>query len=210
MTSVRPGHGSTLVTRPPRGPPREGERNDDSNAWNPAPRPDPSGTPVGRSGGGGTLKGRGLSDTSRQAPPGPSSQIDVPWRSPHDRTPGENPRPVATLADLRTEPRPDHPGRDQGRDLRPGPPPPRRRDPLHRPPQLRRPGCPRRHPRPDARARRRPGPAPRRGRRGHAPLPGQPLPRGPAPVARPGGPPLPQDELPQGPRRPPPRPDRPR
>src|SRR3954451_5334924 len=50
------------------------------------------------------------------------------WRSQHDRTPGENSCPVATLADPRPEPRPDHPGRGRGRDLRPGPPPPRRRD----------------------------------------------------------------------------------
>src|SRR5947209_7856602 len=55
MTGARPGHGSSLVTRPPRGPPREGERSNVSNAWDPAPRPDPPGTPVGRSGGGGPL-----------------------------------------------------------------------------------------------------------------------------------------------------------
>src|SRR5258705_245811 len=116
MSSVRPGHGPTLVTRPPRGPPREGERNDVSNAWNPAPRPDPSGTPVGRSGGGGTL-GAGACRTRRGRPlPGLHRRIDVPRRSPHDHTLDENSCPVATLADLPTQDRID-PDRPRAADL---------------------------------------------------------------------------------------------
>ena len=61
-----------------------------------SPRPAPSrpGEPpearrtIGEAGG--TLKGPGLSDTSRQAPPALHRGIDVCWRTQHDRAPGEN------------------------------------------------------------------------------------------------------------------------
>ena len=79
---------------------------------------------------------------------------------------------------------------------------------VHAPPELRRPGRPRRDPRPDARAGRRQGTAADQGPQGAAPLPGQPL-RGPAAGPRAGDAPVPQDELPQVPGQPAPRSDRP-
>ena len=126
--------------------------------------------------------------------------------------------PPSTAAARRRRQGPDLPalppgrlGRGPGRPVRPDPvehlprhqrdarpPAPGDQARVHAAPELRRPGRPRRDPRPDARAGRRQGPAADQGPQGAAPLPGQPL-RGPAARPRAGSAPVPQDELPEVP-----------